>query len=136
MTRTELAAAYAATTYRLYLPDGIFDLRLEQQHSRLHDWLMGQGIREFVIITADNPGSLLLDLQENAVRLELLAAELQQAGYQCHPAANIPDGDWPAEQAFLVLAMPVNEALALAWQFGQLAVVYGTDEGVPRLLWG
>ncbi len=136
MTRTELAAAYAATTYRLYLPDGVLDLRLEQRHPRLCEWLTGLGVREFIIITADNPGSVLLAADENALRRGRLDAELRLAGYVAYPASNIPDGDWPAEQAFLVLAMPASEALALARQFGQLAVVYGSDEGLPRLRWG
>lgn len=135
MTRTELAAAYAATTYRLLLPEGVLDLRLEQPSPRLREWLAGQGGGEFVIITADNPASQRLTADENSLRQAQLAASLQQAGYRCQPAANIPDGDWPTEQGFLVLAMPIAEVLLLARKFGQLAVVHGNAGGVPQLLW-
>lgn len=132
---SELAKAYAATTYRIYLPEGALNLRIGQASRALQGWLTAEGQDEFAIITACNPGSARYRAAENADAQARLACDLLEAGYDALPAENVPDGDWPVEESFFVPGMSVVEACALAEGYGQLAIVHGDGDGIARLAW-
>ena len=133
--KTELAAAYAATTYRIYLPEGALNLRIGEASDKLARWLEAAGHGEFAVITAWNPGSERCSAAANAERQAQLACDLLEAGYECLAAENQPDGDWPVEESVFVPGMALDEALALAEDYGQLAVVQGAVDGLPLLRW-
>lgn len=132
---TELAQAYAATTYRIYLPEGALNLRVDQPSPALQSWLADEGVAEFAIITACNPGSQPRRQAENAEAQARLACDLLEAGYECLPAENQPDGDWPLEESFFIPGIALDAACAIAEDHGQLAIVYGGEDFVPRLVW-
>ena len=82
MARTsELEAAYRATTYRVFLPEGACDLRVGVVSVPLRCWLQAAGIRRFAILTAFNPHSCLLPAADNALRQARLHRELLVQGY-------------------------------------------------------
>lgn len=137
MARTsELEAAYRATTYRVFLPEGACDLRVGVVSVPLRCWLKAAGIRRFAILTAFNPHSCLLPAADNALRQARLHRELLVQGYSFEVGENLAADDcWPAEATCLVADIPVAAALAFAGRYGQNAIVYGTAAGAPRLCW-
>jgi hypothetical protein len=116
------------------LPDRTLDLRLDQADENLRRWLLAAGYGCFAIITAHNPGSRQLAAAENAERQTRLERQLIADGYEVFPAAHIADGGrWPIEASCFVPDLAVTEAVALAADFGQNAIVCGGQDGVPRL---
>jgi hypothetical protein len=135
-TMNKLEAAYRATTYRVFLPAGPLDLRLDQADERLRAWLAAAGCRCFALVTACNPGAQRLDAASNAERQARLECELLEGNYEPFAAEHIADdGAWPVEESCFVPDLEAEDACALAADFGQNAVVCGGEDGVPRLVW-
>ncbi len=129
-------AAYRATTYRVFLPGGALDLRLDQANEGLSAWLAAEGYRSFALVTACNPGSEPLDAASNAERQARLECELLEGHYEPYAAEHVADdGLWPVEESCFVPELSAEDACALAADFGQHAVVCGGEDGVPRLVW-
>ncbi len=132
----DLDAAYRATTYRVFLPGGVADLRIDQASERLRHWLAEEGATCFAIVTACNPGSQPLSAPANAERQAQLECELLEGNYEPYAAENIADdGAWPVEESCFVPELECADACALAADFGQNAVLCGGCDGVPRLIW-
>lgn len=135
-TRSELAAAYRATTYRVFLPGGALDLRLDQASPELSAWLADNEIARWVVVTAWNPGSECLSDQQNVARQSALEVRLLEQGFEPFAGENLADaGDWPAEDTCFVAGMACDRGRELAQEFGQAAIVCGDGTGVPRLMW-
>lgn len=141
-SRAALEAAYTATTYRVWLPQGPLDLRLGHRAPRLAALMGRLGMNAWAVITPCNPGSRRLPPQANQARLTALAACLARrgrgAGWGWWPAENRADrGDWPVEPGFLVLFPRGGRgaARALGRLFGQNALVWGSRKGAGKLLW-
>ena len=133
---TELETAYRATTYRVFLPGGVCDLRTGVASETLRCWLETAGAEHFAILTAHNPGSSLADAGENAVRQSQLECDLLESGYEPYAGENVADEDvWTDEESCFVPDISVAEALALGEKYGQNAIVYGGGDGVPELIW-
>ena len=133
---TELETAYRATTYRVFLPGGLVELRLDQPSEALRAWLKSSAAREFAILTAHNPDAQPLDAVANMARQSQMELELLEEGFEPYAGENEADnGDWPIEETCCVINIGLAEAIALGAKYGQNAVVHGTMDGVPRLLW-
>lgn len=135
--RTEaLEAAYRATTYRLFLPGGAVNLRIGEANANLRDWLAQEGVQSWAILTAHNPASVPLPAPDNAERQSRLEVCLLERGFEPFAAENEADGgDWPVEESCFVMDIDANEAMVLARQFGQNALVLGGRDAVPHLAW-
>ena len=132
----ELAAAFAATTYRVFLPGGMADLRIGQVSETLRAWMETAGSEHFAVITAFNPGSVPCTESRNTERQAQLEIDLLEGNYEPYAAQNIPDSeDAPTEESCFVADLAPEDALALAEDYGQLAVVCGGADGVPHLCW-
>lgn len=132
----ELAVAYRATTYRVFLPPGICALRVNQPAETLRGWLEMAGASQFAILTAHNPGSQRLDAAHNLMRQQALQQDVLRRGYLMFPAENVSDGaGWPVEESCCVIGMALAEADQLAYQYGQNALVFGGKDGIPHLHW-
>ncbi|HOL64613.1 MAG TPA: DUF3293 domain-containing protein [Accumulibacter sp.] len=147
MSVPALLAAFTATTYRVSTPDGICNLRVGAPQpafdAALSAWQAGSSLAancgrtavDWAIITAFNPGMPLAE-QENVQRQARLQADIEQRGWAYWPACNLADdGCWPDEASFLLLQVAESEVVALARQFGQVALLVGRQGGAPRLLW-
>ena len=133
---TALESAYRATTYRVALPTGMLELRIGQADERLARWLSASRDQQFAIVTAYNPGSVLMDEAPNHDRQERLLKQLLASGYSVLPAWNVPDtSDWPIEESFFVSGISASVASALAAEYGQNAIVCGGAEGLAQLVW-
>jgi len=133
---TELAAAYRATTYRVFLPGGFADLRIGQPNEALICWLETAGCSNFAIISACNPGSRPIDAAKNAERQSQLECYLLEGNYEPYAGENVPDDDSGLlEECCFIPDITLEDACALADEFGQLAIVYGGADGIPGLIW-
>jgi len=135
-TRTELEAAYLATTYRVFLPGGVCDLRLGQASDTLRCWLETAGAAGFAILTAHNPGGRQVNVATNAERQSQMEVALLEGNYETYVGENLPDdGVWPVEESCFVPDISLADALALGAQYGQNAIVHGEADGISRLAW-
>jgi hypothetical protein len=133
---TEFEARYRATTYRVYLPGGTADLRIGQANEKLSAWMKTVGCANFAIISAHNPGSKIVDPAQNAERQSQLECELLEGNYEPYAGENIPDDDSGLiEESCFVNDIALEDARALAEDFGQNAIVYGASDGISRLIW-
>jgi hypothetical protein len=135
-TMTDLERAYRATTYRVFLPGGGLDLRIDVPSPELVSWLAEEGFEEWAVLTAANPGSQPLPTPENAGRQAQLECTLLEEDFEPYAGENVADAaDWPREESCFVPGISLAEAIALAQQFGQNAILFGGADGVPRLVW-
>lgn len=133
---TELEAAYCSTTYRVFLPGGVCDLRPGVASETLRCWLETAGASRFAVLTAHNPGSRPVDAAHNAARQAQLECDLLEAGYEPYAGENVADDQtWMDEESCFVADISLPEALALGEKYGQNAIVCGGDDGVPELVW-
>lgn len=133
---SELEAAYRATTYRVFLPGGMCDLRVGVANEALSCWLETAGCAQFAVITAHNPGSVVVDDATNAERQAQLECDLLEGNYEPYAGQNLPDAaDAPVEDSCFVPDLAPEDACALAEDYGQNAVIVGGADGVPQLLW-
>ncbi|MBU6245653.1 MAG: DUF3293 domain-containing protein [Actinomycetales bacterium] len=87
-----------------------------------------------VVLTAWNPGFDRPGAQANRERNRMLGQRLEDAGFEAWPADGAdPDGSF-AEEGFLVWGMPIDQACALAGEFGQFAVFAYDSEGVRSVV--
>ena len=132
----ELDAAFRATSYRVFLPSGVVELRIDQPSEALKAWLAGSGNSMFAIITAHNPESQQIDAAKNAERQSQLECELLEGNYEPYACENHPDdADAPFEESCFVPDIMLEDARALAEDFEQNAIVYGGVDGIPHLIW-
>jgi hypothetical protein len=133
---SELEAAYMATTYRVYLPGGICELRIGQPCETLRCWLETADCTEFALITAHNPGGHPVEEAINAERQSQLECELLEGNYEPYVAQHEADGDgWPTEESCFVPDISSEDACALAADYGQNAVLCGGVDAIPHLVW-
>ena len=129
--REELERAYRATTYRV---GARLALRVGEPNAVLDLLLSERGLDEWAYLTAHNPASVVLAPGENRARQEALLGRV--AGYPLLLGEAVADaGDWPPEPSALVLGIRREDALALAREFGQSAILCGRRGGAPALAW-
>lgn len=99
--------------------------RLQERHEVVHS----------AYITACNPFSRPLSLEENALRQRQLAGDLQALGLVYYEGRGVhPSGTWPPEPSFLVMGLDEDQARALGHRHGQNAVLCCEASAIPRLI--
>ncbi|HZX32291.1 MAG TPA: DUF3293 domain-containing protein [Rhodocyclaceae bacterium] len=133
---TDLDRAYRATTYQVFLPGGAVELRVDGANPALAAWLREEGVEEWAVVTAANPASQPLSARENAERQAKLEVSLLEEGFEPYAGENVADDPaWPVEESCFIPDISREEAVALAQQFGQNAILWGEADGLPRLVW-
>lgn len=128
-------AAYRATAFRVEDPAGAFDIRIDQACPALDALLDRAGARCWAYVTAHNPGGRLRDAAANARDERRLEARVRDAGFAAIPGRGVgADGDWPPEVSLLILDIALSDAVALAIEFGQEAIVAGVRGEPARLV--
>jgi hypothetical protein len=128
MPTYELLAAYCRTDYRVELPNRNFSIRLGNCSAELDELLAEADPADWAIITADNPRSHQLSESENAERRRLLQRRLDDAAsWRLFPTiAMCPQAQWPPEHGQVVVGIPEDDALSLARDFDQHAILWGS----------
>jgi Protein of unknown function (DUF3293) len=130
----ELESAYRRTNYRVSYGGDAIDVRIGGRNPTLDRVLDQEGWENWVIITAFNPRSVRLPLAENEERGRQLRNELVLRGLTfCRCQAIDPEGDWPAENGFLVPGLNIEAAAEIARRYDQNAIVFGEFRGPAEL---
>ena len=134
--REHLEAAYLKTTYRVSTANGEVDIRIGVRNTALDRILEEHRVSEWVFVTASNPGSRANSEYENARHNAELEQMLVEAGWQYVRGSGVPDEPgWQPESSYFVFGMTQPDAIALAKRWGQRAIVWGTRDSAPELVW-
>lgn len=129
----DLIHGYLTTTYALEDGDQVVGLRIGTESHQARAWMQSHGVHHMAFISAENPRSEVLAPQQNAERVRLMSARLQQLGLPSWPAEGIPDSpDWLPERGFFI-DCGLAVVMRLAVEFEQNAVVM-VEEGLPPAL--
>lgn len=108
-------------------------LKIGEIHAGVNELLKRFGASSWCFITAWNPLSVELYLEENIKRNEELFAELQ--GFEIiEGEGRDPNGKWNPEQSYLALGISRKKAVDLAVKFGQRAIVFGEQNQPTELI--
>jgi hypothetical protein len=131
----ELRASYTRAVYRVDSASGPMTLRVGDPCPELDRWLEFRQAPCFAFLSAANPGSTPLSAVENRLRHRKLLQRLCEIGFatvagESYDAAT---GGW-REASLLVVAISRPEAISLARDFGQLALLWGEVGGPVELV--
>jgi hypothetical protein len=92
-------------------------------------------VKSSAYLTAWNPFSVASSPKENAVRQQMLVADLKHLGVPMTGGVGVdPSGQWPGEDSLLAMGLSEDEAIILGWLYGQNAVVWAGEDAVPTLV--
>lgn len=132
----QLDAAYRQTCYRACLPGAVADIRIGSINADLDRWLSVLGAMTWAFVSAYNPRSTALPAQENVLRHAQLLFRAKQLGWPTADAQAIAQAeDWPPERGLLIAGIAHRDALRLAGEFDQYAIVAGRRGSPAKLLW-
>lgn len=131
----ELSEAYKNTTYRVYSPIGEIDIRIGVMNPLLQELLLSNHLESWAFISACNPYSVMQDTGVNTVLNTQLEDYLSRKQYVFFKGMGVGDDDsWEPEASFMVLNIGKEDAINLARQFKQNAIVAGEINGLPELI--
>lgn len=131
----DIERAYRAARYCVDDPPARFTLRIGEHCAPLQVLLREQRVSAWAYVTACNPHSRLLAVDENAVRQRALLERVHASGWPALAGCAMADnGDWQ-EPSLLILGIAETDARALGRDFGQNAIVAGCAGSVARLVW-
>lgn len=117
-----------------YYVDGFNEpLKVGVIHTGINDLLKRLNVSSWCFITAWNPLSIELSLQENTKRNEELFADLHD-DQVIKGEGRDPNGKWHPEQSFLIIGISRKKAVDLAVKFGQRAIIYGETNQPAELI--
>lgn len=118
--------AYRETDFVVRHDGGEIVLRVGALNRRLDPLLKAAQCETWAFVTAWNPASRSLPRRVNAGRNRRLRLDIARHGYQWLPGeGRARSGDWPPEQSFLILGIPLWEARIIGCRYGQLATLVG-----------
>jgi len=131
----DLLRAYRETDYRAGEGADAITLRIDQHSDALSRLYDDSSHRCALYITAYNPCSETLSLEDNLAANAQLRAELfGLTHYVIEGAGAHLSGTWPEEKSFLALGVSLETATMLGRKFGQNAVVWVGEDLIPRLI--
>ncbi len=133
---TDVQQAFNAAAYWVDGDDRALELKIGGPcPSDLSRWIARYSTTAW-LITADNPAATPLPEAINTARRDVLGSWVKTRQLAFRRCVNRdPSGDWPDEQALLIVGLEEGTARALARRFGQLAMVaIGVDRPI-ELIW-
>ncbi len=125
-----LCDAYLNTTYEVV--ELGFSILVGKTNASLDNWLSDNNFESWAFITAWNPQSLEHSLNWNIQQNLKLESLLRQSGYVYFQAEG-RGKDW-SEKSLFVPDISTEAAISIAKLFKQYAILHGTRETTPRLL--
>ncbi|MBA4740743.1 MAG: DUF3293 domain-containing protein [Burkholderiales bacterium] len=129
-------ASYLRTNYRALSGQHYIDFRINNVE-RYRPWrLTNHLVNKWAFISSENPNSILLTEQENAVRSAMLLRYLRKRNLRYFLGLGIPDSDdWPTELGFFVININLLEAKRIGYKFQQNAIVFSRVLKPIDLIW-
>ena len=127
----DLIKAYKATNY--LVPEFDLCIKIDQLSRDLNDLCERLKISSWAFITAFNPQSKLLDLNDNQERNRALKNNLKDYDF-FHALGQSHDQKWPVEESFFILNINCEQALLLAKKYQQNAIVFGLQASQAKLI--
>ena len=131
MTHIEkkLWQAYESTDYWVYTPTVSFCIKTGQRCYELEKLLRLHQESSWVFISAFNPQSQKISIEENIERHHQLINHCEKADYIFFEGEGVDrEKKWEPEKSLLVLGIDKPRAIKTGQKFQQKAVVYG----IPR----
>jgi len=125
----ELAAAYIATEYRVFAPDGTFTIRIGEKSPELASLQAAFNVTSSAFITAYNPLSQPTEDAVNRQNQERLIEENSFEWKYLLGEGVDPNGEWPSEPSILILGIDELAAIAIGHRFGQNAILFMDAQG-------
>ncbi len=132
--RTNLLESYQSANYHVHAASP-FVLKIGQQSSKLQQLFLKFKAYQASFITAYNPASLELSVDENKKRNQSLEEKIRLLGlkYLCG-VGKCDDNEWSGEESFLIFGIDQKEAIELGIKFGQNAILWIPKNTIPELL--
>lgn len=133
--RRELRMAFLKTRYRVFMPTGVVDLRVDSAEPVLAHLMRTDGVHRAALLTAHNPDGRQHGLFSNRRSQRILLQRLARMGLRVLPACNQdPARRWPDEPSMLIPGMTIACARRHAARHGQAAFLWISGDAVPRLV--
>ena len=130
----DIVQAYLETDYRVHA-DPAFTLRVGVQSAELMTLHKSLGKVCSTFITASNPWSQQVDCTENRRLNSFLSEELDNLGLPyIEGFGQHPSNEWPGEESFLVLGLPLEESKKLGSMFRQNALIWCGQDATPQMI--
>ncbi|WP_342804633.1 DUF3293 domain-containing protein [Alteromonas sp. M12] len=134
----DLLTAYKNAEYVVFadgLADNQFVMLVDKYCDALQRLMYQKDCKQAAFITAYNPRSHLLPESQNRNAHTHLKNQIQQLGFKfINGQGQDPKGHWPAEKSLLVLNIDKHQAMNIAKQWGQNALIWIEDDAIPNLL--
>lgn len=129
-----LIEAYNTTNYSV-LEAKMFVLNIGKKSDGLEDLYRRWDVNSSAFITAFNPFSKALTLEENIIRNEALKNELYGIAMAVvNGYGQDQDGHWEKEDSFLAFGITKDEALRLGKKYEQNAILWCDADFTPQLI--
>lgn len=130
----DLHRAFVATRFTVELTGVVDDIRIgERLPAALERYLAQVGETDWAYVTAWNPDSVPLPVEENRVRQDALRRELAPR-HSLLFGVGIGNDGW-SEESIFAAGIDVDEVAKIGHAHGQLCVVAGTSGDVARLVY-
>ena len=128
MTKEQLHQAYLNTSFKVLTnPSSIIKINsVVPELNHLDRW---------VFLSAWNPMSKGLSLEENRKRNQNLEEDVKRLGLQYIPGIGISEDEQWSEESFLIANCSQEKANGLAVKYKQLAFVFGKKGEVAKLVY-
>ena len=134
---TALDAAYRQAIYEVFSEKGVIQLRVNVTNFVLNELLQQYEQTTWALITAYNPYSEPLSIQENQKRNEALTTEMKPIYINLLSAVGRDEsGEWLPEESLFVMGINRGDAIEIGKKYCQNAILYGEIGKPPELLWG
>ena len=128
MPSKDLIKAYQQTDYVIYESDT--SIRIGE----IFD-VTSLGGKKGAFVTAENPGSVALCNEENKARMEDLIRDIKSKGFKYFEGEGKPRNDeWTPENSIFILDIDKKDALDLASQYEQNAIVWVQKDNPAELV--
>lgn len=129
----ELIQAYTTTHYHVS-SNPPFVLKVGEKSKELELLYKQKNVNSAVFITAYNPYSQQLTVEENTVRNQSLLNDMANMQFDCIEGyGEHPSGNWSRELSFLVLGMSSSQADEIAKKYEQNAFIWCGSDSIPNL---
>jgi len=127
-----LIKAYQNTIYKTHKP--ALEIIINQQNEPLTVFLFDNNAFTWAFVSASNPFSINITKEENKKRHQALINFVSHSGLRyLEGEGQSKDGEW-SEKSLLILDISKKEAIKLAQNFEQNAIVFGHFNRAPELV--